>query len=218
MSKWEVGHPLKAWHYLGVSDELTEFQVSTEIKAQAVRRIVKRNGSGNIVKTGNMIVSFQDEVLEHVYVSCLRYRVMPYVPQSMGLWCIRVTGIQPPAVGVRHGVWGVGVWCLAGCRWCGRDRTSTGDLDSGSSCRFIDDVETSPEHQFQPSSKQTGAVSVNILGRPVNGASTASPSDSSPADWVETSDHRHQLLEIVYSSFSVSSLYLRGLIQLMILH
>ena len=59
--------------------------MSTEIKAQAVRRIVKRNGSGNIVKTGNMIVSFQDEVLEHVYVSCLRYRVMPYVPQSMGL-------------------------------------------------------------------------------------------------------------------------------------
>ena len=42
-----------------VSDELTEFQVASEIKAQDVRRMVKRNGSGNIVKTGSYTMEFK---------------------------------------------------------------------------------------------------------------------------------------------------------------
>jgi len=33
-----------------VSDELREYLVAAEIEAQAVRRMVKRNGSGNIVE------------------------------------------------------------------------------------------------------------------------------------------------------------------------
>jgi len=63
----------------------SQFHVATEIKAQAVRRMVKRNGSGNMVKTGNMIVSFQDEVPEHVYIGCVRYRDRHYVPHPMRL-------------------------------------------------------------------------------------------------------------------------------------
>ena len=74
----------------GVSDELTEYQVATEVKAQGARRMVKRNGSGNIVKTGNMIITFQDEVPEHVYIGCLRYRVRPYIPQPMR--CMKCQG------------------------------------------------------------------------------------------------------------------------------
>ena len=89
-----------AEHLVGVSDELKEFYVATEIKAQAVHRMVMRNGSRNIVKTGNIIVSFQDEVPEHVYIGCLRYKVRPYVPQPMR--CIKCQGFGHTATHCRR--------------------------------------------------------------------------------------------------------------------
>ena len=190
--------------------------------------MIKRNSNGDIVKTGNMIVSFQDEVPEYVYIGCLRYRVRPYVPRPMR--CVKCQGFGHTAshcrrqtrcvrcgqghtvencpvkddlsqavcvnckghhsaafrgcskyqevskalkvsvenkVSYRDALMQV-VLCLA-ARWrWGRDRTSDGDLDSGNGCRSTDNVETSSEHQFQPSSEQTGAVPVNNPGRPVN--------------------------------------------------
>jgi len=48
----------------GVSDELTEYRVATEIEAQAARRMVKRNSSGSIVKTKWM--DEMDKITIHV--------------------------------------------------------------------------------------------------------------------------------------------------------
>jgi len=74
----------------GVSEELTEFEVASEIKAEAVRRLVKWDGSGDRVKTTTMVVSFRESVPDHVYIGCLRYKVRPYVPQPMR--CVKCQG------------------------------------------------------------------------------------------------------------------------------
>jgi len=41
---------LRSGIIFGLSNELTEFHVASEIKAEDVRRMVKRNGSGNIAR------------------------------------------------------------------------------------------------------------------------------------------------------------------------
>ena len=61
----------------GVSVELTEQEVAAEIQAETLRHLARCNGSGDLVKIGTMIIGFQEDVPEYVYIGCLRYKVNP---------------------------------------------------------------------------------------------------------------------------------------------
>jgi len=69
--------------FFRVSVELTEHEVAAEIQAETLRRLARWNGSGDLVKTGTMIIGFKEDVPEYVYIGCLRYKVKPYVPQPI---------------------------------------------------------------------------------------------------------------------------------------
>jgi len=73
----------------GVSEELSEADIATEIKASSARRLT-RWSDGEKVKTGSVVVSFSDKLPESVYIGCLRFKVKPYIPQPIR--CMKCQG------------------------------------------------------------------------------------------------------------------------------
>ncbi len=66
----------------GVSSELTEAEIASEVNAQSARRIMKKV-NGEKVSTGTVVVSFPENLPGLVYIGCLRYKVKPYIPQPI---------------------------------------------------------------------------------------------------------------------------------------
>ena len=86
--------------FFRVSVELTEHEVAAEIQAEMLRRLARWNGSGDLVKTGTMIIGFKEDVPEYVYIGCLRYKVKPYVPQPIR--CLKCQGFGHTAFHCRR--------------------------------------------------------------------------------------------------------------------